>query len=321
MLVAVCTAAALLLPVLPAHAISRLDLESRISKIRRSLDGLATQLSEAEESLDDAQLSIERHSRALASAGKRLESLKDVHTRRSAEMYIAGSTTVLETLATADSVDVFMERLGYLERLRSSEQGSLDTLVALRRRSKTQAAELARARERAGVALRLLTDKRRDLDAKLREYEALLGLANLAGGRLPSRASRGRLPGFRCPVAGPHAISSNFGAGRRGGPHQGIDLSANSGTPLVAVLPSRVVDVVRGGWMGKGVIIRDGSGNEWWYAHMSSTNVSRGESLASGQVLGRVGCTGNCTGPHLHFEYHPGGGAARNPIKIVRAAC
>ena len=73
--------------------------------------------------------------------------------------------------------------------------------------------------------------------------------------------------------------------------------------------------------MGRGVIIRDSSGNEWWYAHMSSTNVSPGERLAAGQLVGRVGCTGNCTGPHLHFEYHPRGGDAVNPYKIVRAAC
>ena len=73
--------------------------------------------------------------------------------------------------------------------------------------------------------------------------------------------------------------------------------------------------------MGRGVIIRDSIGNEYWYAHLSQIDVSQGDSLAAGELLGRVGCSGNCTGPHLHFEYHPNGGSARNPYRILSAAC
>lgn len=313
--------AALLCAALPANAISRIDLENRIASLRKTLDKLTTSFFDAEQTLDESEEAVTKHTRALGSAGKRLDALAGTHSRRTAELYISGSAGVMNTLVNATSIDVFAERLGYLERIRSAEQGSLETLIALRRRAAKETKELAAARGRASGALRLLTERRKSLDAKLREYQSLLGLANLTSGRLGARASRGKLPGFRCPVAGPHGISSNFGARRRGGPHKGIDLAANSGTPLVAVLASRVVDVVRGGWMGRGVIIRDASGNEWWYAHLSSSNVERGESLAAGQVLGRVGCTGNCTGPHLHFEYHPGGGDPRNPYKIVRAAC
>jgi murein DD-endopeptidase MepM/ murein hydrolase activator NlpD len=73
--------------------------------------------------------------------------------------------------------------------------------------------------------------------------------------------------------------------------------------------------------MGIGVIIRDAGGNEWWYAHLSRKYVRVGDRLAGGELLGRVGCSGHCTGPHLHFEYHPGGGDPRNPYRILRAAC
>lgn len=311
----------MLVPGLPAKAIGRAELERRIATLRTSLDKMATQVFDAEHDLDEAEEAVTRHSQALAAAGKKLSALSGAFDRRTAEMYISGAAGVMDTWASTSSLDVFAERLGYLERIRSSEQKSLEGLIALRRRARIETTELAKARERARVALRQMTDRRASLDAKLREYSSLLGLANLTSGRLGARASRGRLPGFRCPVAGPHGISSNFGERRRGGSHKGIDLAANSGTPLVAVLNSRVVDVVRGGWMGRGVIIRDGNGNEWWYAHLSASYVSRGESLAAGQTLGRVGCSGNCTGPHLHFEYHPGGGDAKNPYKIVRAAC
>lgn len=314
------TAMSLLPLASPAQAINRLDIESRIAKLRTSVDSLATAISDAETRLDRAQDSIDRHSRALATADRRLAVLGDAQARRSAEMYIVGGMGVLETLATSESVDVFADRLGYLEQIRSSEVGALESLVALKRRAGREATELGKARDDAAQALRTLESKRRALDDKLREYQSLLALAKLAG-RVTSRASRGRIPGFRCPVAGPHGIANNYGDRRRGGPHQGVDMPADSGTPVVAVLPSRVVDVVRGGWMGRGIIVRDAGGNEWWYAHLSKTYVSDGEALAAGETIGRVGCSGHCTGPHLHFEYHPGGGSARNPYRILRSAC
>lgn len=319
LIAAALTAVAIVVPSIPARAVSRSDLETRVKNIKVSLDAIAASLSEAEHVLDDAQAKVDVHTRALATAGKRLATLRTTHSRRSAEMYIVGGSGLMNTLATAQSVDIFVERLGYLERIRSSEEGELDSIIALQRRAKTETVELRRARDEAAAALRTLQKRRSSLDGKLREWQALLSLSNMTS--RDSRASRGRLAGFRCPVAGPHGLSDDYGDRRRGGPHQGNDLPANSGTPVASVLTGRIADVVRGGWMGRGIILRDTAGNEWWYAHLSSTYVKRGESVAAGQVIGRVGCTGNCTGPHLHFEYHPGGGTARNPYKVLRAAC
>ncbi|HVL90655.1 MAG TPA: M23 family metallopeptidase [Actinomycetota bacterium] len=308
-----------LLPSLPAGAVSRSELESRVATLKKTLDAIAVSLSAAEMELDAAQKAVDVHTRALATAGKKLATLRTAHSRRSAEMYIAGSMGLIDTIVASQDVDVFVERLGYLERIRSAEEGTLESIVALQRRAKTESVELRQARDAAAAALRTLQKRRSGLDAKLREWQSLLDLSKAMSSN--TRASRSSIRGFRCPVSGPHGLSNDFGDRRRGGPHQGIDMPANSGTPLVAVLTGRVSDVVRGGWMGRGVILRDTAGNEWWYAHLSSTYVSRGESVTAGQILGRVGCTGNCTGPHLHFEYHPAGGAARNPYKILRAAC
>src|SRR5439155_4403857 len=180
--------------------------------------------------------------------------------------------------------------------------------------------ELSRVITGAAAVRRAYAGRQAELMAKLRELQSLQNLLVALGGRSSGRLSRAP-NGFVCPVAGPHYVSNNFGAPRPGGPHTGDDIEADYGVPTVAVLPSRVVATPNGGWIGIGAVIRDAMGNEWLYAHMQARYVSVGQHLTAGQLLGRVGCTGRCYGPHLHFEYHPHGGAPANPYRILSSAC
>lgn len=83
--------------------------------------------------------------------------------------------------------------------------------------------------------------------------------------------------------------------------HNGIDFAARRGTPIRAVAPGRVVRVRRlHRSYGKYVVIRH-VGGRTLDAHMRSIAVHRGEHVRRGQMIGRVGQTGNATGPHLHF--------------------
>jgi murein DD-endopeptidase MepM/ murein hydrolase activator NlpD len=122
-------------------------------------------------------------------------------------------------------------------------------------------------------------------------------------------------------VLGPHVVVNNFGEPRPGGPHQGDDIRADIGRYARAVLAATVIDTPTGSWWGLGVKIRDLSGTEWWYAHLSSRFVHVGDHVAAGEYIARTGCTGRCYGPHLHFEWHPGGGPARDPYGILSAVC
>jgi murein DD-endopeptidase MepM/ murein hydrolase activator NlpD len=110
----------------------------------------------------------------------------------------------------------------------------------------------------------------------------------------------------------PGALQSPFGY-RWGRLHSGVDLDGNTGDPVRAALPG-VVSAV--GYLrnysgyGLSVRIRYDRRLQTLYAHLSSENVRIGESVEGGQVIGRVGCTGSCTGSHLHFEVRVRG----NPV-------
>jgi len=110
--------------------------------------------------------------------------------------------------------------------------------------------------------------------------------------------------GFIWPVNGP--VTSPFGM-RWGRMHTGIDIGVPYGTPIHAAASGQVIYA---GWMdgyGNLVFIDHGRGISTGYAHQSSIAVSNGQSVTQGQVIGYVGCTGHCFGPHLHFEVRVNG--------------
>jgi murein DD-endopeptidase MepM/ murein hydrolase activator NlpD len=130
-----------------------------------------------------------------------------------------------------------------------------------------------------------------------------------------------------CPVKGLVRIGQGWGAPRDGGRrrHQGIDLLAPAGTPLVAVARAHItrlsnVDRGRG---GISLWLRDARGTAYYYAHNQHNLVHLGQRVRAGQVIARVGATGNAKGgpPHLHFQVHPGGGRPVSPDALVGRWC
>jgi hypothetical protein len=129
-------------------------------------------------------------------------------------------------------------------------------------------------------------------------------------------------PGFVCPTGDyPVAFGDTWGAPRSGGRrHQGVDMIGPIGVPVLAV-----VDGFAKPWtseLGGFVLSLFGSdGNRYFYGHFDSMGFAG--PVKAGDVVGIMGQTGNArfSVPHLHFEIHPGGGAAVNPYPTVRAHC
>jgi murein DD-endopeptidase MepM/ murein hydrolase activator NlpD len=98
-------------------------------------------------------------------------------------------------------------------------------------------------------------------------------------------------------------LTASFGAssGLWSSTHTGQDFAAPSGTPVRAVAKGVVTSAEWAGAYGWRIIIRHADGTETWYCHLSSFSVRSG-TVQPGEQIGRVGSTGNATGPHLHFE-------------------
>ncbi len=95
--------------------------------------------------------------------------------------------------------------------------------------------------------------------------------------------------------------------------NNGVDLAAPTGTPILASADGKVIISRTGGYnggYGLYVVVSHANGTQTLYAHMSKNNVSVGQSVEQGQVIGAVGSTGKSTGPHVHFEIR----GAKNPF-------
>ena len=117
------------------------------------------------------------------------------------------------------------------------------------------------------------------------------------------------------PVASPfgYRIHPIYGDRRL---HTGVDFGASEGTPIHAAEAGTVVSA---GWMGgygNATVIQHAGSLATLYGHQSAILVSVGQHVSRGQIIGRVGCTGACTGPHLHYEVRVNGTPV-NPVPYL----
>jgi murein DD-endopeptidase MepM/ murein hydrolase activator NlpD len=140
-------------------------------------------------------------------------------------------------------------------------------------------------------------------------------------GTNPRAAGEGYIDAIICPLQG-SAYGDSWGAPRSGGRrHQGVDMLAPTGSPLIAVV-SGYVNQTTNPLGGVALQLFGDNGTRYYFAHLSAYEGLSGW-VPQGQVIGYVGDSGNAVGiPHLHFEIHPGGGLPVNPyLSVLSAGC
>ncbi|MDQ0937736.1 M23 family metallopeptidase [Streptomyces turgidiscabies] len=230
-------------------------------------------------------------------------------TARAAGVAALATTGVVGALAApALAAESAAEQTGLTPVISIGE--SLAAQIDAQAAAQEQAAEKAAAEEIAVAAAK-------------KEAEERVKEAREAEARAAREAERKRLNSYAAPISGSY-ISTGYQAGGgiwSSGSHTGIDFHAASGTPVHAVGSGTVVEAGWGGSYGNNVVIKMIDGTYTQYGHLSSINVSVGETVTPGQEIGLSGATGNVTGAHLHFEARTTAeyGSDINPVTYLRS--
>jgi peptidoglycan LD-endopeptidase LytH len=314
----------------PARADTRSDLEAarrRLEAAQAELDRVTadwqrseTALAQAQDAAAVARARIRSLAQELAQTQRRLND-------RVAAAYMSGGAFSVGALLTADSIQDATDRLQYAQ---SVVQGDADLATEVGVQSeelKREEARLRQAAAREAATAAALEAQRNQLAGRVEELDGVVAdlKAELDAEQERELGLSGQVPVTgsgaiqTCPVAGPNSFVDSFGWPRPGGrTHQGIDLIAAYGTPVVAVAPG--VARTAANTLGGNAVVVNSAGGDWtYYAHLSSYGTLG--SVSAGTVIGRVGSTGDTNVNHLHFEYHPNGGAAIDPYGALLSVC
>ncbi len=322
----------------------RAEAEGQLQRLDSRLSRLDNEIRETRDELAAAQHRLALISDELLDIQSRLVARTELFTERAVAAYVAGPSAYLDGLfeaATfADALDwsryqqsaldsdselielievlrdetdarrlLVEEKRGEIAREKLKLERARTSVAALR----AEKADVLAVREAAVAAKRAVLGDIRASQAKLQKAEEQLERDSASIEALLSGSSTGFPAGggqLLWPANGP--VTSGYGY--RTHPiygdtrlHTGIDIGAPYGAPVIAADGGSVVFAGVMSGYGNAIVVDHGGGLATTYNHLSSFGVSDGQHVRRGQYVAAVGCTGYCTGPHLHFEVRVNG--------------
>ncbi|MEX0875403.1 MAG: peptidoglycan DD-metalloendopeptidase family protein [Actinomycetota bacterium] len=320
-------------------------LTKELSELQAIVDQVQARVNAAEGELNEIQRSLDRNTEALNRAKADLDARVGALRARAAHIYKHGPSSVFELVVGAAGFGDFLRRFAYtlnvtnadnervaqirVEKARISKERAV--IEELREKAARQLAVVEKERNRAAsVAGRVAANRQAavgDLQgsfqqlgniqqqkeryeretAELQAESAAIAAFLRGRGSGPATVSP---RGMVWPTSG--KVTSGFGwrthpifGTRRF--HAGIDIGAPSGQAVVAAGSGKVVFAGPKSGYGNTVIVDHGGGIATLYGHLSSIAAGQGATVVRGGRVAAVGCTGYCTGPHLHFEVRVNG--------------
>jgi len=328
--VAIVLVCALVVPMssLGAPGQSAASLEAQLQELKKETKAAGDAFDRAYWRLDESEVKLAKADKRIKATRKELGSAKKQLNRHASAIYRRDSLDQLSFLVNATSFQELVTRMEYIRRIGEADAEAIISVRRLSRKLAKERTQLLKEKKSNSAALAGLKSRRDKLQSQLKSKQAAFAsvkqqLDAVRGG--PNRptdvASQPGPNGMVFPVVGAYYYANTWGASRSGGRrrHQGTDIMAPRGTPCVAILPG-TVSSKNNGLGGKTIWLRTSNGWGVYYAHLDGWAVKSGR-VRAGQVIGYVGSTGNAAGgaPHLHFEIHPGGGAAVNPYPYLRS--
>lgn len=207
-----------------------------------------------------------------------------------------------------------------LEQQAADEAAEIHLLIV----QQQQLVAAADAKVRRALAAERARIERARRRARAREAARLAKLAARSSGGVGGEPYRPAGGHYACPVGPQNNFIDSWHFPRSGGRrHQGTDVFAPYGSGAYAVTNGVIDQWGNGGLGGITLWLRADNGDRFYYAHNSVNLAPVGTRVQAGELIARVGNTGNArtTPPHVHFESHPGGGAAANPYPFLAAIC
>jgi murein DD-endopeptidase MepM/ murein hydrolase activator NlpD len=327
------------------------ELEDEVARLQKQVRSQEAAKRDAERAVEAAQAEVRAAEAQVTQARDEIVELRSEAELRAIEAYINpetdgenGEIVAAENLAEAARRQAFLSTVSarktdVLDRIRATEEDMVTAegeAVEARAREQNERNRVARLLAGYRASLVEQQEAQAALEARIADFEAEVDALAAEDARLTAlikeQASQapvvpqGEAPaanavetpagpvnppssasGLIWPSAG--SVTSEYGP-RWGRLHAGIDIAAATGTPIYAAQSGRVIGGCGSGY-GNCILIDHGGGLVTLYGHMTSVFVSGG-SVSRGQNVGTMGCTGSCTGPHLHFETRVNG-IALNP--------
>jgi murein DD-endopeptidase MepM/ murein hydrolase activator NlpD len=304
------------------------DLQARLDQVQGELDAAAARVEAAHAAESVLQSRLKEIGAEMRKLHEKEAKLRKEVIKRAAALYKSGSTSVLDVLLNSEDFATLTDNAEFLSQVNVDDAGAFIDLARTQDRLGVLNEELVAKNKELDRTQALLADEASALQAKFNavagEYEALKDeLTAVAPSTVSNPAPQIKVSGdMVCPVAGPTSFVDSWGAPRSGGrTHQGVDMMAAYGTPQVAIVSGTITYAGYSSIGGNVQYLSGDDGNLYVYIHQRENTVTGGH-VSVGQVISYVGDTGNAAGsPHLHFEFHPGGGSAVNPTPLVSSIC
>ncbi len=321
---------------------SKNDLTAYVQQLDGQLADIQDKIAQYNTMITEKEEEIVETARDLDEAQARQEQQYEAMKKRIQFMYERSDSFYMETLFGSNSIAGIVNRADYIEALSRYDRDKLDEYVETRQyvelckedleteKQLLDEAKEAVEREEANVNT-LIGEKEAQIvsvsgdiankEAAIKEYEAMIAQENAEiaalekavaeeKARLEAENAQARVYNggmFAWPCPGYKRISDEYG--NRMHPilgvqkfHNGLDMAAPSGTPILAAYDGDVVAAAYSSSMGNYIMINHGSGLYTIYMHCSALHVSKGQTVSKGQNIAAVGSTGRSTGPHLHFS-------------------
>lgn len=288
----------------------------KLGAAQKELDRLVASFEAGQTALQTVQGEVAAAEARLTALEGQLVAVQSNINQRASSNYRSGPTQLVNVLLGARTFRQLTTAMDLFEEVSAFDTQTLNNVKQLKDETARLKADLDSKKINQQQAVEMLKARQSDMQGSLaglaKQYEAVKT-------RLDSTKA-----GFAFPVKAPYSFVDTFLAPRAGyRKHQGVDIFALSGTPVLAVVNGVVEQKAVNPLGGNKLWIRS-PGDNWsyYYAHLAgyAPGISNGTRVKKGQVIGYVGNTGNArtTPAHLHFESHVPSGAATNPYPILK---